>query len=113
MSFLRVTNYFKIRFIFRLVSKSFLLSISDLKFRRPGLPNRHFRMESIAKIDFSWKSFLMNSGMDVCRLFDALGAVFLIFEALKTRLKTKRFLVKSRILIIGFGGASRGGIWAL
>ena len=54
---------FKNRFLFRLVSMAFLLAISDSDFRRLGLPNRRFRMEGIAKIDFSWKSFSKN-GID-------------------------------------------------
>ena len=37
-----------------------LLKISASKFRRLGLPNRGFHMESTAKIIFSWKSFLVN-----------------------------------------------------
>ena len=40
------------------------LAISDSIFRRLGLPNRGFRMEGIAKHDFSWKSFLKNVGVD-------------------------------------------------
>ena len=44
---------------------------------------------------------------------DALGAVFLIFYALKTSLKTKRFFVKNEISSSGSGGADRGGIWSL
>ena len=39
---------------------------------------------------------------------DALGIVFLDFQALKTGLKTKRFLVKNRILRPGSGGADPG-----
>ena len=53
----------KIRFFSGLFPGHFL-SISESKFRRLGLPNRGFRMEGIAKIDFSWKSFLMNFGID-------------------------------------------------
>ena len=34
--------------------------ISEPKFQRLGLPNRGFRIEEIAKLDSSWKSFLMN-----------------------------------------------------
>ena len=40
------------------------LAISNSNVRRLGLPNRCSRMESIAKIDFSWKSFLKNFGID-------------------------------------------------
>ena len=38
--------------------------ISESKFQRSGLPNRRYRMECIAKIDFPWKSFVMISGID-------------------------------------------------
>ena len=50
-----------------------------VKFRRLGLPTRGFRLESIAKVDFSWKSFLMNFGIDLHRFLKALGTVFPIF----------------------------------
>ena len=50
-----------------------------MKFRHLGLPNRGFRWEGIAKIDVSWKSFLVNLGIDFYRLLEALGAVFLFF----------------------------------
>ena len=85
----------KSRLIFGLVSK-FVLSISDPNSRGLGPPNRCFRMESIAKHDFSWKSFLLNSGMIFYCFLEALGAVFLICLALKTGLK--RILVLSKIL---------------
>ena len=58
-------------FFFRLVSKTysyrFLPRIFEL-----GLPNRCFRMEDIAKVDFSWKSFLVNFGMHFCLFLEAL-----------------------------------------
>ena len=79
-------------FFVGLVSRSVCLSIPDSKFGRSGLPNRGFRIESIAKIDFSWKSRLMNSGIHFCCFLEALGAVFLTFLALKTDLKTEGFL---------------------
>ena len=41
------------------------LSISDSSFRRLGLPHRRSRMEGIANIDFSWKSFSKNFGIDL------------------------------------------------
>ena len=82
----------KVSFFVELVSRSFCLSISELKFRRLGLPNRGFRMECIANVDFSWKPFLMNFGMGFCRYLEALGAVFLVFWALKTYLKIEGFL---------------------
>ena len=55
------------------------LSISKSKFRRSGFPNRGFRKESIAKIDFSWKSFLIHFTIDLCHFLEALGTVFFIF----------------------------------
>ena len=42
---------------------SHVLSLSDLSFRQLRLRNRRLRMEGIAKIDVSWKSFLKNSRM--------------------------------------------------
>ena len=80
-------------FCFGLVYRSFVLSISESKFRRLGLPNQGSYMEGIAKVDCSRKSFLMNSGIDLCRLLEALGTVFLIFRALKTDLKIEGILV--------------------
>ena len=50
-------------------------------------------MEGIAKIGFSWKSFLMNFTIDVRPFLEALGTAFLIFGALKTDLKIEGFLV--------------------
>ncbi len=56
MSVFRVPNL-ENRFIFKLVSLSTFLATSDLKFRHLRFQNHCFRMEGIAKIDFSWKSF--------------------------------------------------------
>ena len=39
---------------------------------------------------------------------DALGAVFLIFQALKASLKTNLFFMKKRISRLGSGGADPG-----
>ena len=55
------------------------LAIFESNFRRVGLQNRRFRMEGIAKIDLSWKSFLKNSGMDLKCFCEALGTVFRTF----------------------------------
>ena len=60
---------------------------------KSGLPNRGFRIESIANVGFQWKSFLMSFGMEFYYLLEASGAAFLIFLGLKTRLKTQRFSV--------------------
>ena len=58
---------------------SHFLSISETKFQGLGLPNRGFRMERIAKIDFSRKSFFIQFGVDLCRFLEAWEAVFLVF----------------------------------
>ena len=60
-------------------------------------------MEGIAQIDFSWKSFLVNVGLEICRFLEALGVVFLTFTALKTGMKTERFFMKSIISRTGSG----------
>ena len=61
---------------FGLVSRSFCIDFfSESEFQCLGLPNPGFRMEGIAKIDLSWKSSLMNFGMDFYRFLEALGTV--------------------------------------
>ena len=96
-------------FLFTFVSRYFF---SDfwLEFSTLGLPNRCVRMEgtSTAKIDFSWKSFSKNFGTEFKCFLDALGAVFLTFQASKTNLKTKRFFMKSRISSLGSGEGDLG-----
>ena len=57
-----------------------LLLISELIFRRLGFPNRRFRKECIAKINFSWKSFLVNFGIEFYSFVAALGTVFSDFK---------------------------------
>ena len=64
------------------------LSISELKFQRLRFQIRGFRLEGVAKINFSQKSFFIDLGPDFVRFLVALGAVFLVFCALKTDLKT-------------------------
>ena len=71
-----ITRSLKFHFV-RLASTSFSLFISESTFRRLGLRSRGFRKESIAKVDFSWKSFIKN--FEINFLFDAVGSVFLIF----------------------------------
>ena len=97
-------------FIFMLVSRSFfyrfLIRIFDL-----GLQKRCFRTECIAKIDFSWKSFYKNPGIDSSCLLDALGAVFLNFQASQTNLKTKRFYDKQNLTFWIWWGRF-GSTWA-
>ena len=59
----------KIHFCCYFEGLGLVLSIFDWKFRCPGFPKRDFRMESIAKIDFWWKSLLMNFGIDFLAVF--------------------------------------------
>ena len=54
-----------------------------------GLPNRGSRMGGIAKINFSWKSFLMNSGIVFCCFLEALRAASLVFLSLGNRLENE------------------------
>jgi hypothetical protein len=72
-----------------------------------------FRKEVMANIDLSRKSRLVNFGMD----FSCFGSLWSRFSHVvrfeKTGLKTKRLLVKSRILKFRSGEAGRAGIWAL
>ena len=42
----------------------FFIDFSDSNFRCVGLPSRSFRMQRIAKIGFSCRSFLMKFGID-------------------------------------------------
>ena len=83
----------KFGFLFRIDFQVVISSISESKFRRSGLQNQGFRMESIAKIVFLWISFLMKPGIDLCRFFGSMGAVVLVFWALKTDLKIRGLLV--------------------
>ena len=59
------------------------LSISESKFRCLGLQIQGFRMEGIAKIDFSQKSCFMDFGHEFGCFVEVLGAVFLVFCASK------------------------------
>ena len=59
----QIQNAFKF-VLFLSLFLCYFLAISDSIFRRLGLPNRGVRMEGIATIDFSWKSFLKNVGID-------------------------------------------------
>ena len=69
------------------------LSISESNFRRLGLPNRGFRMECIAEIDLSWKSCLVNLGMEFDRFSGVFEAVSSDFDSSKTGMQTQHFLV--------------------
>ena len=55
-------NALKFVFCSGLFPGHFCLSISESKFQLLGPPNRGFRIEGIAKIGFSWKSFLVIFG---------------------------------------------------
>ena len=66
----------KIRFFCRACFQVIYLSISESKFQRLGFPNQGFRIEGIPQIGFSWKSRLMNFGIDFRRFLTALGTVF-------------------------------------
>ena len=74
----QVKNDLKVVLFLGLFLYCFLV-ISDSIFRRSGLPNRGFRIEVIAKIDFSWKSFSKNFWIVLLCFADALGTVFLTF----------------------------------
>ena len=54
--FIILTNSFCFRVCFQVI----FLSTSASKIRRLGFSNQGFRIEGIAKIDLSWKSFFMN-----------------------------------------------------
>ena len=77
--------FFFVRACFRVI----FFMISDSKFGRLGLPDRGFRMQGIAKIDFSWKSFLMNFGNRFLLFFDSLGHRFSDFLSLGNRFENK------------------------
>ena len=64
---------------------NYLLSISESKFRRTGLPNRGVRFQNIAKNVFSRKSFCNDFVMAFCRFSAALGTVFSNFLGLGNR----------------------------
>ena len=96
-----------------LISKVIFLSISELELQRLGFPNRRFRVECIAKKNFHGNRFLWIFESMLCRFLEALEAAFLIFWALKTRLKIEGFLVCKRILRPCIGGGNLVPIWAL
>ena len=88
------------------------LSISESKFQCLGLPNRGFRMESVAQIDFSRKLFLMEFGI-VCFLLEALGSDLQFLWALETGLKMKLFFCDATDPEPVSGGADHGVFWSL
>ena len=84
----------KTLFVCGLVSRSFVLSISESTFRRLGLPNRGFRKEGIAKNDFSLEFFFYGFRGRCVSFFGGLGSrFFLVYWALQTGLKIEDFLV--------------------
>ena len=78
MSVSGVQNAFK-NVLFLGLFPGFFLSISDSIFQRLIFQNRCFRMEGIAQIEFSWKSFLKQFGIKFQCFLDASGTVFLVF----------------------------------
>ena len=48
-------------------------------------------MESIAKVHVSQKLLFMDFGIDLCGFVEVFGAVFLVFAALETGMKTAGF----------------------
>ena len=74
-------NSFFVRACFQVI----VLLISASEFQRLGLPNQGFRMERIAQIVFSWKSFLMNFRIHFRYLLTALGTVSSDFFSLENR----------------------------
>ena len=86
------TNMLTNSFLFRACFQIIFSSLSDSEFRSLGLPTRGFRIERIAKIDFSWKSCLTDFGMAFCRFGAALGTVFWLLT-MKNTLKTRMIFV--------------------
>ena len=81
----------KFRFLFSgLFPGHLFIAFSDSKFRRLGLLDRGFRMEGIANICFSWKSFFMNFGIDFRCFFGGLGNRFSGFLGLENRFANRR-----------------------
>ena len=75
--------------------RSFLVQIFQTTFERLGFLKPGFRIDDIA---FVWmRTFFMIFGSGVRRFLDALEAVFLVFYALKTSLKSDGFLVCTQI----------------
>ena len=114
-AYISFLNSRSLRFHFSLgfVSSSFYYRYLNRKFDAWDFQNRGFRKECIAKIDFSRKSFLMNSRVHFNRFLEALGAAFLVFSAPKTDLKIADFfgdVTNSQPVI--WRGRSHG-IWAL
>ena len=95
----------KISFFFRFVSRLFSLSISESRFRRSGLPNRGFRIEGFAEIDFSWKPFVMSFGIDFCCFLEAKEALSGSL-GLENRLENERIVMR-QILSSGTGGGDQ------
>ena len=76
-----------------------------MTFGRLGLLRSCFRIEGVAKTNFSQESFIMDIGVDFCHFLEALGAVFLSFVALETMLKIYGFSRGCRIQS-SMGGAA-------
>ena len=76
---------------FGLVSRSFCFPSFESNFRRLGFLKPGFRMERVAKNNFSQKSSFVDFGVYLSCFLKALGTVFLVFAALETRLKLMDF----------------------
>ena len=78
---------------FYFFSRSLFSPIWESIFGRLGFVEPGFRLECIAKTNFSQKSFVMDIEVEFTCFFDALGAVFLVFAAMETGLKIDGFSV--------------------
>ena len=80
----------KFEFCFWLVCRSLLILISESKLQRSGLRILGFRKESIAKNNFSQKTFDMHCGVEVCRFcFWGGFGFFVLFVVPENKLKYK------------------------
>ena len=110
--FWRLGAKLEISFLLGRVSRSLFSSISTSTFRRWGLPNRGFRKESIAKIDFPLKSFFYEFRGRFLSFVGALGAVFSCFCCLENNFKIRTIFNEKRISSRRSGGGDLHGIWA-
>ena len=68
--------------------------ISNLIFRCLGLPDRCFRMEGLAKIEFSWKSVSKNFGIDLFVFFPCCWSCFSDFLGLGNKFENETVFSK-------------------
>ena len=81
-------------FIFFSLFRSHVLLISNSIFRCLGLPDRCFRMEGLAKIEFSWKSVLKNFGIDLFVFFPCCWSCFSDFLGLGNKFENETVFSK-------------------